>query len=127
MNRRVEKQSFEAHWARVSLRPIFAILIAFAMFFSPFAMRSGSAMAATPSDHHGQMMAKGHCGEQSSSGKTDKTHTKSCCVAMCTAIAALPASPCEPLVFARAMARPESEQSPHSYLAKLATPPPRAA
>lgn len=127
MSRRVEKQSFEAHVARVSLRSVFAILIAFAMFFSPFAMRSGSAMAAMPSDHHSQMKATGHCGGQSSSGTTDKTHTKSCCVAMCTAIAVAPASPCEPLVFARAMARPGSEQSPHSYLAKLATPPPRAA
>ena len=126
MKRRVEKQSLEAHWVRVSPRPVFAILIAFAMLFAPFVMQSGIAMGAMPSDHHSQMMAKGHCGEQSTSGKTDKTHSKSCCVAMCTAIAASPASPSEPLAFARVMARPATETWPHNYLAKLATPPPRA-
>lgn len=126
MNSRVEKQLVEAHRVRVSLRPIFAILIAFAMLFSPFAMRTGSAMAAMSSDHHSQMMAKAHCGEQPSSGTADKTHTKSCCVAMCSAIAVAPASPAEPLAFARAMERPAREQSPHGYLANLATPPPRA-
>ena len=126
MKRRVEKQSFEAHWVRVSLKPVFAILIAFAMLFSPFAMRSGSAMAAIPSNHHGQTVGNGHCGEPASNGKTDKNHTKSCCVAMGTAIATSPASPTAPLAFARAMARPGIETAPHNYLARLATPPPRA-
>ena len=127
MNRCVEKQSFEAHWVRVSLKPVFAILIAFAMLFSPFAMRSGSAMAAMPSNHHSQMVGKGHCGESPSTGKADKGHSKSCCVAMCTAIAVAPASPSQPLAFARVIARPAIETSPHNFLAKLATPPPRAA
>lgn len=127
MNRCVEKQSFEAHWVSVSLKPVFAILIAFAMLFAPFAIQSGRAMAAMPSDHQSQMMAKGHCGQQSSSGKSERTHTKSCCVAMGTAIAFAPAVPSVPLAFARAMERPAIEASPQSYLAKLATPPPRAA
>ena len=127
MNRCVEKQSFEAHWVRVSFRFVFSILIASAMLFSPFAMRSGSAMAAMPSNHHSQMVSKEHCGEPSSSGKSDKNHSKSCCVAMATAIAASPASPTAPLAFARAMARPAIETAPHNYLAKLATPPPRTA
>ena len=126
MKRRVEKQSFEAHWVRVSLKPVFAILIAFAMLFSPFAMRSGSAMAAMPSNHHSQMVGNGHCGESSSTGKTDKGHSKSCCVAMGTALAVAPALPDEPLAFARVIARPAIETAPHNYLARLATPPPRA-
>ena len=127
MNYRVEKQMFEVHWVRVSRKPVFAILIAFAMLFSPFAMRSARVMAAMPSDHHSQMMTKGHCGEQSSNGKSDKIHTKSCCVAMGTAIAVAPCLPSAPLAFVRAIAPPAVETSPHSYLAKLATPPPRAA
>ena len=127
MNRHVEKQLFKAHWVFVSLRFVFAILIASAMLFSPFAMRSGSAMAAMPSNHHSQMVSKEHCGEQSSSGKPDKNHSKSCCVSMATAIAAAPASPTAPLAFARAMARAATETAPRNYLAKLATPPPRAA
>lgn len=127
MNRCVEKQSFEAHWVRVNSKSVFAILIAFAMLFAPFAMQSGSAMAAMPSDHTSQVMGKGHCSEQPSTDKSDKAHTKSCCVAMCAAVAVAPASPAKPLAFARAIDRPGREQSPHSYLAKLATPPPRAA
>ena len=126
MNSSVEKQYLAVHKARVSLRPLFAILIAFAMLFSPFAMRTGSAMAAMPSDHHSQVMDKGHCGEQPSSGKADKAHIKSCCVAMCTAVAVAPALPSAPLAFARVIARPAIETSPHSHLASLATPPPRS-
>ena len=126
MTSRVEKQLLEVYIARVSLRPLFAILIAFAMLFSPFAMRTGSAMAAMPSDHHSQVMDKGHCGEQPSSGKADKAHTKSCCVAMCTTVAIAPALPSAPLAFARVIARPAIETSPHSHLARLATPPPRS-
>ena len=127
MHNLVEKQSFQAHWVRVSPRPLFSILIAFAMFFAPFGMQSGRAMAAMPLDHQSQMMAKGHCGEQSLGGKTDKNHPKSCCVATGTAIAAAPNSPDEPFNGVSVIARPALKTSPHSYLARLATPPPRAA
>ena len=127
MHSLVEKQSFWAHWARVSPRSVFAILIAFAMFFAPFAIQSGRAMAAMPSNHQGQMIAKGHCGEPSSSGKTEKNHPKSCCVAMGTAIAVAPNSPDEPLAVDRVIVQSALRTSPHSYLARLATPPPRTA
>jgi len=127
MSEAVEKHSHAAHMARVSFRPLFAILIAFAMLFAPFAMQSGSAMAAMPSDYHGQMMEKGHCGGQSSEGMADKALGKSCCVAMCAAIAVAPVSPTEPLSFSRSVERPALAQFRHGYLAKLATPPPRRA
>ncbi|MBA3775930.1 MAG: hypothetical protein H0X11_05740 [Betaproteobacteria bacterium] len=114
-----------AHMARVSFRPLFAILIAFAMSFAPFAMQAGSAMAATPSDHHSQMIEKGHCGGQSNEGKADKAPGKACCVAMCTAIAVAQVSPTEPLAFSRSVERPGLVQFRRSYLTELATPPPR--
>lgn len=111
----------------VSLRPLFAILIAVGMLFAPLAMQSGSAMAMAPADHHAQMMDKGHCGDQPAKGKDGKTMDKSCCVAMCTAVAVTAVSPVEPLAFGRVVDRPSLEQFRHSYLAKLATPPPRRA
>jgi hypothetical protein len=108
----------------VTLRPIFAILVAFAMLFSPFAMHS--AMAAT-SGHHGQAMAADHCGEQSSYGKLDTSSGKPCCVAMCAAIAVAPPSPAENIAFAKPLHRPALVRASLSFLAKLPTPPPRFA
>ena len=120
-------RTFTHIWRSVSLRPLFAILIAFAMLFAPLAMETGSAMAMAPADHQSQMMEKGHCGDQPAKGKDGKTMDKSCCVAMCTAVAVTAVSPVEPLAFARIADLPSLDQFHHSYLAKLATPPPRRA
>ncbi len=115
-------------WLGVSLRPFFAILIAAAMLFAPFAMQSGSAMAMAPADHHAQMMDKGHCGDQPAEGENGKMAMgKSCCVAMCTAIAVTDTVRVEPLAFGRIVDRPSVQVFHQSYLAKLATPPPRRA
>ena len=114
-------------WQGVSLRPFFAILIAFAMLLAPLAMQTGSAMAMAPTDHQSQMMDKGHCSDQPASGKDSKMAGKSCCAAMCAAVAVSPVSPAQPLAFERASDRPSLVQFRHSYLAKLATPPPRRA
>ena len=111
----------------VSLRPLSAILIAFAMLFAPLAMQSGSAMAMAPADHHSQMMEKGHCGDQPARGKDGKATGKSCCVAMCTAIAVAPTASVEPMASTRLLERPSLERPNHSYLARLPTPPPRRA
>lgn len=112
--------------ARVSLRSIFAILIALAMLFAPVAMPMG-AMAMAPANEHSQMMASEHCRDQTSSDRDIKESGKSCCVAMCAAVAVAPASSLEPQVFARAVDRPSLIQFIHGYLAELATPPPRRA
>ena len=114
-------------WLGVSLRPLFATLIAAAMLFAPLAMQAGSAMAMAPADHHAQMMDKGHCGDQPAEGEDGKMMGKSCCVAMCTGVAVSAAVPMETLAFARIVDRPSLEVFHHSYLAKLATPPPRRA
>ena len=114
-------------WRSVSLRPFFAILIAFAMLFAPLAMQTGSAMAMAPADHQSQMIDQGHCSDQPAEGTDGKTMAKSCCAAMCTAVAVAAPSAVEPLVFRRVLDRPSLDRFHHGYLAKLATPPPRRA
>ena len=96
------------------------------MLFAPLAMQSGTAMAMAPADHHAQMMEKGHCGDQPAKGKDGKMG-KSCCVAMCMGVAVTAAVHLEPLAFERITDRPSPDVFRHSFLAKLATPPPRGA
>lgn len=114
-------------WPPVRLRPLFAMLIAIAMLFAPFAMQFGSAMAMVPADHHPQMMESGHCGEQPAKDHDGKSVDKSCCVAMCTAIAVAPVAPLEPRAFAKNVDSPTLSPYHHSFVAKLPTPPPRLA
>lgn len=111
----------------VSLRPLFAMIIALAMLFAPFAMPGGSAMAAMPFDHHGQMIDQDHCGDQPATGTDSKSTGKSCCVAMCAAMAVSPVSPVEPFAYLRSADRPALDQFGRSFLAELPTPPPRRA
>lgn len=78
---------------RVSVRKIFAIVIALSVLFAP-----GVAAAAMASPHHDmQMMEAGHCrAPTSSSGDHQKMAGKSCCIALCMAVAvAAPGPPSE--------------------------------
>lgn len=111
--------------ARMSLRPLFAMLIAFAMLFAPLAIQSGAAMAMAPADHHTQMMESGHCGEQPAKSHDGSTVDKSCCVATCVVVAVPPATPIEPHFLASTTDRPAPTQFRRSFLAELPTPPPR--
>ena len=123
----LKKPQISGITSRVTCRSIFAMLIAAALLFAPFAMRSGGAMAAMPSNHHSQAMDKSHCGDQPATGKDHKSTGKSCCAAMCTAIAVAPGSPVEPLAHARSIDRSAIDQFGRSFMAKLPTPPPRRA
>lgn len=123
----IAQKASGAYGARVSLRPLFAMLIAFAMLFAPLALQSGAAMAMVPADHHAQMMEAEHCGEQPAKSHEGKTADKSRCAAMCTAIAVAPAPMSEPHALASSTERPSLIQFDHSYLAELPTPPPRLA
>ena len=114
-------------WPSVSLRPLFAMLIAFAMLFAPLALQSGAAMAMAPANHHAQMMETGHCGEQPAKSHDGKAMNKSCCVAMCAAVAVAPPVEAEPHALAPSVQRPALDQAQHSFLAELPTPPPRLA
>jgi hypothetical protein len=104
------------------LRPLFAILIAAATLFAPFGMQS--AMAA-PADHLSQMTSNDHCDGQPAQDQDHKSPDKSCCAAMCMAVAVEPAAGVEPLQFGRIVERPSLAEHPHSNLAELPTPPPR--
>jgi hypothetical protein len=57
------------------------------MLFAPFGTQSGAAMAAVPSDRHGQMMSEGHCEGLPDADQDDAMPDKSCCAAMCHAVA----------------------------------------
>jgi len=110
----------------VGMSKLFAILVAAAMLFAPFAMQSGRAMAAMPSDDHA-MMAQDHCEGQPAGDKDGTAAEDPCCAAMCAAVAIATRSPVESAVVARAAERPALERFRHGFLAKLPTPPPRLA
>jgi hypothetical protein len=123
----IAQQASMAYGAPVSLRPLFAILIAVAMMFAPLALQTGAAMAMAPTDHHAQMAETNHCGEQPAKSHGGKPVDKSCCAAMCTAIAVAPTPMLEPYVFGSSAERAALVQFNHSFLAELPTPPPRLA
>lgn len=122
----VESRRLQRHITRMSLRLLFATLIAAAMMCAPFVMRSGRLMAAMPSDHHAQTMGEGHC-EGSPADNGGDSADKPCCAAMCAAIAVAAVSPADRVAPARSVERLSLKQSLHGYLAKLPTPPPRLA
>ena len=124
---RLKISQIKAICPRMSLRPLFAILLAVALLFAPLATLSGSAMAMAPADHHAQMAESGHCGEKPAKGDHEKAPEKSCCLAMCAAVAVAPTASIEPHSFSRPSERPAPDQFQRSFLAELPTPPPRLA
>ncbi len=125
--RGVERARVAVHMPLVGISKLFAILIAAAMLFAPFAMQSGAAMAVMPSDRHAQMMGEGDCEGQPAGDTDGKSNEMPGCAAMCAAIAAAPVSPGQPAALTRSIERPALEPSLHGFLAKLPTPPPRRA
>ena len=110
----------------VNITKFFAMLIAAAMLFAPFAMQSGRAMAAMPAGHHDQSMSKDHCKGVPSADQDGKSSDNSCCAAMCTA-SVLPTQvrPYE-LQFSRILAVPAKVTLYRGVLSEISTPPPRA-
>ena len=113
--------------AAMSLRPLFAILIAIGMFLAPLAIRGGAAMAMAPADHHGQMASAEHCGDMPAKPKHEKQGESACCVAMCMAVAPASSAKLEPHFLAASIDIPAPDRSARSFLAELPTPPPRVA
>jgi hypothetical protein len=108
----------------MSIRKLFAILLAVAVMFAPAFTTVAMASAAVP-DHHAQMMDKGHCDKPTGEDQ-NKPADMSCCGAMCMAVAVTPGS--------IAFGKPPHGEVPAESLsafqtgipAELATPPPRA-
>lgn len=117
----------------MSLRPLFALLVAIAMLLAPALSRAGAALAAVP-DHHGQMMQSDHCKSapsyvQDGDGITGqgKADPRSCCISMCMAVAVSPLVPRHAVTpHGEATAFPLANQY-HGCIAEIATPPPRLA
>jgi hypothetical protein len=107
----------------MTLSKLFAMLIALAVLIAPGV--AGAAMAATP--HHAMaMMQAGHCqAPPSNSADHDKTPAKSCCIAMCTALAIAPTRPAASSPPQQQVAEFAPPKAIHGLLAEIATPPPR--
>ena len=121
-----------AYASRMSLRTLFAALVAMAVLFAPAMARAGEAFAAVP-DHHAQMMQSGHCksapshsGDGESSDR-DKTAGMTCCISMCMAVAVTPAAPPQAVRLHEAAATFPVTDQYHGCIAEIATPPPRLA
>ena len=108
--------------AQVHLRPLFAILIAAAMLFAPFAM---PAKAMAPADDHSRAMSGEHCADAGPAGDEGKAEAQSSCFAMCAAIATAPASSLAAPRLAPFVQQAAPVRFIRGHLAELATPPPR--
>ena len=114
----------------VSIRKLFAILIAVSVMFAPTLARAAEANAPVP-DHQMQMMEAGHCSSAPSStngksGTHDKSMT-SCCIAMCMALAVVPSAPIESRMLQRIVTVFPAPTFRIGLPAEIATPPPRLA
>ena len=122
---RVALPTQERHSAAMRLRLLFLTLIAFAMALAPLAMPVSAAMAA-PAGQHQAMNQAGHCPDAPMPSHHQQTE-KSCCVAGCMALAALPAPAHAPALHAATRERPVPDHFRRGYLGEIATPPPRLA
>lgn len=107
----------------LALHKLFAILLAVAVLFAP-SVAHASMMAGAATPHQTQMMEMGHC--DSMPGKShDKAPVKSCCIAMCMAVAISPAMPAGVATLQQTPAYFAVPTSWHGHLGEIATPPPR--
>ena len=94
------------------------------MLFAPFAMQSGSAMAAMPSAQHSKMVSDGHCEGQTDDNGTEVAD-KSCCAAMCAAPALPTQDRTDMVEFSSLLAVPGQVALYSGVLSEISTPPPR--
>ena len=116
-----------AYQRSMSIRTLFAIVVAVAVLFAPAFSRVGEASAAMP-DHHAQMMESGHCDSPpSDSEKPGKAAEKSCCVSMCMGMAVTPPAPVRGIGPAPSPAVSAISTLHLAHLGEIATPPPKFA
>jgi hypothetical protein len=110
--------------ADVSVRRLFAIFVALSVLFAPAA-----ASAAMSASHHDMpMIEAGHCGPApSNSADHDKMAGKTCCIAMCMALAVAPSTPGEAMPQRQQVTQFAAPRTYHGLPAEIATPPPRSA
>jgi hypothetical protein len=110
----------------VSIRKLFAILVALAVLFAP-SVTYASTPLAVAHDHAMPMMEMGHCQMPPSKSADHSKADKNCCMAMCTALAVAPSAPAESTGPKHAQSYFAVPESWHGYLGEIATPPPRTA
>ena len=108
----------------VSIRRLFAFVLAVSVLFAPGV--ASAALAAAP-HHDMQMMQAGHCQTPPSHSGDHKMGGKNCCIAMCMAVAVAPSTPAENAPLGEQVAQFASPQAYHGLPAEIATPPPRHA
>lgn len=107
-------------------RPILSFILALAVLFASGFTGAAAASATAMPGHDVQMMEMGHC--SSSPAKDDgKVPVKSCCVAMCMAVAVEPATPARLNQVHYQAAYFAVPATWHGFLGEIATPPPRRA
>jgi len=110
----------------VSIKKLFAMLIALAVLLAP-SVAYATMPAAMAHDHSMPTMEMGHCqtppSKSADHGKTDKN----CCMAMCTAVAVAQVAPSDAAEPDHAVTYFAVPKSWHGYLGEIATPPPRIA
>ena len=108
------------------LRRLHLILAALAMLIAPLAMQSGMAMGAMPMDQQ-EMAESEHCGDEQPGSEDEPGAMTQCCVAMCSAVAPIGAAASDPAAYHAPMLFGLRLTEHRAFLAKLPTPPPRAA
>jgi hypothetical protein len=102
---------------------LIALVLALSVLFAPGI--AGAALAASP-HHDMRMMQAGHCSTQPASpAGHEKMADKSCCVAMCLALAVTPSAPVETRLPRQQVAGFAPPPAYHGAVAEIATPPPR--
>ena len=112
----------------MSLRQLFAIMIALALSLAPAFSRLGEAFAALPDGHHKQMVKGGHCQPpENAPNEGDKAPEKSCCLSMCMGVAVACPNRVQDNYPALVPAISAVRSLHLSYLGEIATPPPKFA
>jgi hypothetical protein len=115
-----------AYAISMGTRPFLALILAVAVLFASSFTGVAAASAAAMPNHDIQMMEMGHC--SSAPAKDDgKAPVKSCCMAMCMAVAVEPPVPAQLGEIHHQTAYFAVPTAWHGYLGEIATPPPRAA
>jgi hypothetical protein len=102
----------------------FALVLALSVLFAPGV--ASAAMAGSP-HHDMQMMEAGHCQTPPARSGDHKMAGKSCCIAMCMAVAVAPSTPTQTARPRQQVAQFTPPAVYHGTLSEIATPPPRHA
>ncbi|NUR13286.1 MAG: hypothetical protein HOQ20_15810 [Bradyrhizobium sp.] len=114
-----------AYPTSMGTRSLLAFVIMMAVLFASAVTGTATASAATM-NHDMQMMEMGHCASPPAK-ENGKAPVKSCCIAMCMAVAIAPTVPAQLRDIHHQTAYFAVPTSWHGYLGEIATPPPRLA